>query len=247
MSYNQFEFTDYDEAYDEDPYDSDPFELVESSPVASSFRIPNIAMRRAMKPTRLVPYKGSATLDTPAGRADVALPSDLVSKSEFKALEARVLANNRAILGSGRALGTLGVNTKKLDQGLRNNAALSKKKFAAIQQGQMLSALLPPKLTSFKVTEIKDRNGNIVLDSDSDRATRVLEKDDNLTIANAKFDLMSTLLPMIASGGMGGAAESGSNNMMMPFLLMAMKDEKDGSDKDSLANILPFMLMFMNK
>ncbi len=240
---SQFESNgvDYDEAYDlGEDFDDEAYDLGEASLLSRARQIPRLAMG-LMGRIPTTPYRGSATIDTPAGRANVAMPSDLVSKKEFQALEARVLANNRAILGTGKVVSGLSVSTKKLEI----NAARTRKKFQGLQQGQLFSALLPPKLTSLTISEEKDKNGNPIV-----ARSAAVSKDnpETLTVQSAKFDLMTTLLPMIASGAIGGSTDGGgssSMSMMLPLILIMNDKDKGSNDKDDNSTLLLVMMMMM--
>lgn len=229
---NQFEFNgeDYEEGYDEEAYEDDAYDLGESNLLSRVRQIPRVvASLMGRVPT--TPYRGNAILNTPAGPANVEMPPDLVSKREFKALEEKVLANNRAILVAGKAIGGINLNTKKLEQGFLKNASLNRKKFQAIQQGQMFSALLPPKLTSL--------------------TTSAGSAPGKQTVTATEYDLMTTLLPMIVSGGIGGGSGKGDGssnmNMMLPLILIMNDKDKASNTGTDNTLLMVMMMMMMNK
>ncbi len=176
-----------------------------------------------MKPAPPPAYRGSGVVNTPAGQAKVNLPPDLVSQKEFKALEEKVLANNKAILANGKAINALTQNTKSLELAYSRNSANVQKKFAAIQQGQMISAFLQPKLTKLKFQGETER-----------------------TVETSAFDSTSALLPMLLMGGFGGDKDgdsgSGMNNMMLPLMMIALND-KDNSGSDNTMMFLALTMM----
>jgi hypothetical protein len=207
------------DAYDDDAYgesDDDSSEARASKKVRKA----QGAKGRPMKKSQPQAYKGAATINTPAGQAKVNLPPDLVSKKEFKELEAKVIAINEANLKNGKAIDVLSDNTKKLEQRLEKLGADTKKQFGAISQGQMMSAFIPPTLKSFK--------------SQGD-ATET-------TVVSSSFDMTNAMLPMLLSGGMSGS--SGSNDMMMPMMIMAMNQ---GSSNDNSMMFLMMAMMMGNK
>lgn len=204
-----------DDAYDDDAYDDDASERRKKSNRTNTARG---AKGKHMKPGLARPYRGSATMNTPAGQAKVKLPSDLVSKKEFKALEVRVVANNEAIIKNGKAIDVLNANTKKLEQRLDKMTAANKKQFSSINQGLMMSALIQPSLTSFTPqggAEVK--------------------------VSNSAFDSTSALLPMLFSGGMGGGG--GSNDMMLPMMMIALQGQGSSSNDNSGLFIAMAMMM----
>jgi hypothetical protein len=219
-------FENDDDAYDDDAYDDDAYDddaLGENDDDASERRKGRRRTRdargakgRRMRPGQTKPYRGTATMNTPAGQAKVKLPPDLVSKKEFKALEAKVVAINDGNIKNGKAIDVLNGNTKKLEARLDKMAADNKKQFEGIRQGQMMGAFIQPSLTSFTP-------------AGSTTPT---------TVASSSFDSSSAMLPMLFSSmGSGG----GSNDMMMPMMMMAM-NQGGGSGND---NSMMFMMMAM--
>lgn len=183
-------------------------------------------------------YQGRGTIDTPAGKAQVTLPPDLVSKREFKALEAKVLANNRAILKNGKAIDVLNSNGKRLDDGLlgqRKSIDGFRRRLQGLQNSQLFSVLLPPKLEKITVTSA------VPTDTTEERPAEVAVK-------NANFDTMSALLPLMLSGSLGGnnSGASDGQNMMLPLLLILNDRDKDRKDKQDNTLLLLAMMM-MNK
>jgi hypothetical protein len=186
-------------------------------------------------------YRGQGTIQTPAGDAKVNLPPDLVSKKEFKELEAKVLANNKAILKNGKAIEVLNGNTKRLDAGLvaqGKTVSGLQKNVSGIQQGQMFSALLPPKLTQVTIT------------SDVTGASTAAPK--TAEISSSKTDTLTSLLPLMISGGMGGASGSGGSNnmnMMLPMILL-LNDKNNtntgGNNNNDNTMLMVVMMMMMN-
>lgn len=183
-------------------------------------------------------YQGKGTISTPAGKAQVTLPPDLVSKREFKALEAKVLANNRAILKNGKAIDVLNSNSKRLDDGLSSqhkSIDKFKKSLQGLQNSQLFSVLLPPRLEKVTVTSA------IPADTSKERPAEV-------AVENTSFDTMTSLLPLMLSGSLGGAT-NGNNpgqNMMLPLLLILNDRDKDRKDKNDNTLLLLAMMM-MNK
>lgn len=190
-------------------------------------------------------YRGQGTIETPAGKAKVNLPPDLVSKKEFKELEAKVLANNKAILKNGKAIEVLNGNTKRLDAGLAaqgKTVSGLQKNISGIQQGQMFSALLPPKLEKVKVYGGGTADITTI---PKDEANAI-----DVKVKSSSFDTLNTLLPLMFSGSMGGGSGSlGSNNnmnMMLPMVLILTNKDNDDDKKDDNTMLLVAMMMMMN-
>ena len=187
-------------------------------------------------------YRGQGTIETPAGKAKVNLPPDLVTKKEFNELQAKVLANNKAILKNGKAIEVLNGNTKRLDSGLVSQGKTLngvQKNVSGIQQGLMVSALLPPKLESVTISDV---------DKAIDATLTTPDNPTKATVKSASFDSMTTLLPLMMSGGMGGGSGSSASNnnmnMMLPMVLLL--NNKDDDKKDDNTMLMVVMMMMMN-
>ncbi len=239
-------YSDSDDSYysdSDDSYQSDSDESRRRGGVRNARGVRG----RPMSPGFHRPYRGTGQIDTPAGKAKVNLPDDLVRQGEFRELEKKVLANNKAILDNSKAIGVLNSNTKRLDDGLaRLGKSLDEntKKIGGIQQGQMFSALMPPKLT--EVTFNKS-----VFDATKDVSDTNPKVD---TVKSAKFDMMTTLLPLMVSGGMGGSSSSssskdGNNNMgmMLPMILLMNNNNSGSSGSSDNTMMILVMMMMMNK
>lgn len=242
----------YDDSYD-DSYDDDYDDYSESEDDYSERRRTGGRGRRTrpaqgargsrMNRTSVNRYSGKATINTPAGKAQVALPPDLVTKKELKELEAKVLANNKAILKNGKAISVLNINTKRLDDGLaahNRSAEGIKKTISGIQQGQMFSALLPPKLEKIKVY-----GGAAAIETiPKDEAAAI-----DVKVKSSSFDSLNTLLPLMISGGMSGGTGSSNNNsmnMMLPLVLLMNDKKEESDDKNDNTMLLVVMMMMMN-
>lgn len=183
---------------------------------------------RPFSAARPRPFQGAGTINTPAGTANVSLPQNLATKAELQALEQKVLANNKAILANGQAINRTNQNVKQMDTDLRRRIADNAKNIANVQQAQMFSALLPPKLEELTVGT------------------------NTSTVTDAKFNMTSALLPALLTGGLGGSgsgASSGSTDMMLPIMLIAASGGLGGgsSSGDNSTMILALALMMGNK
>lgn len=242
-------FDDYNDGYDDsydDSYDDDYSEDDDDYSERRKGRKGRTRRAQGARGTRMNRvntnrYGGKGTITTPAGKAKVNLPPDLVTKKELKALEAKVLANNKAILKNGQAIGVLNTNTKRLDDGLsaqnRSNEGL-KKSISGIQQGQLFGALLPPKLEKVKIY-----GDAAIPEIPAGEAAAI-----DVKVKSSSFDSLTTLLPIMMSGGMSGGTGSGGNNMnmMLPMVLLLSQKDKDSDNKDDNTMLLVVMMMMMN-
>ncbi len=184
------------------------------------------------------PRPGPGTIQTPAGSASVKLPDNLATKQELRALEERVLANNKAILVNGKAINRINENMKKMDASVNRRINEQRKTIDSLKQAQMFSLLLPPKLEEIKATVSLDGNGV--------STSKVTE---------SRFNMTSALLPALMTGsfgsGMGGGSgsSSGSSDMMLPMILLASSGGFGGSggSSDNSAMMLALVMMMGNK
>lgn len=182
------------------------------------------------------PYSRPGVISTPAGNAEVKLPTDLVDMAKFRELEQKVLQNNKAILVNSNAIGALNSNTKKMEVAIgRQTRAIANigKQIDGLKQGQMFAAILPPKIQEINFTAAPGAGSN--------------------KVESTKVDMLTSLLPMMVSGGFGGSTTStgtnSNNNMMLPLLLLATRDgglSGTGGNNDSTL-ILVMAMMMMNK
>lgn len=261
-SYLDTDFEDYDDDYDdyEDDYDDDyedNFDEDYEDDLSEKRRRWSLFKGRSKRKNargargrrfgkgRKSPYRGKGIIRTPAGSAKVSLPRNLATQQQLAALEKKVLANNKAILGNGKAINTLNSSTKRLDSGLISQAKKTDgigKKISGIQQGQLFSAILPPKLTEVTINK---ETGEGAVGSIDDSKTQTA------SIKSAKFDTMSSLLPALMSGGLGGTSSGGKNdqmNMMLPLvLLMTQNNNNSGGSNDNTTLLLVLAMTMMNK
>lgn len=162
-------------------------------------------------------YQGSGVIRTPAGNARIRLPRNLATKSEMKNALAAV---GRDIQRNARGIVKINTNLNRLDRrygtiskSLAKNARKADKLLSSMQQQQLMTALLPPKLEEIQVVE--DVNGTPTKKT--------------LTVDSTKFDTTTTLLLAMMGGGMGSTGSN--NNMMMPMMLMALDDDNDDDNK----------------
>jgi hypothetical protein len=194
---------------------------------------------RPMGRTQTKPFRGQGTVNTPAGAAHVKLPENLVTKAEFLELEKKVLANNKAILVNGKAINTLNSTTKRLEDVIaRQGKALAEtnRRIGDIQQASLISALIPPKLTS------------LTLGTPSGGVTPV---------TNSQFDPMGMLLPVMMSGGLGGNSSGGNSsggsssggnnsmNYMLPLILITQNNSGTTGSSNNNNNLMLAMVMMM--
>ncbi len=166
-----------------------------------------------------VPYRGAATLDTPAGQAQVQLPSNLVHKGEYQHLQKQVKADNQALIAAGSELGVQGEQLQAIEQALAAFMARTNKRFDALRQSSLISGLIQPNLT-----EIKDDKGNVI------------------KVKSSSFDLTSSLLPALLSGGFSEGSGGAGNDMMLPLLLLTTGGLGDSGDKSDSGISLPLIL-----
>lgn len=216
----------FDESYDEDYGLSDSVNDY-SEARRRKRKEPRPAKGRPMPkgPTR--PYQGQGQVVTPAGTAQVKLPENLVTKAEFLALQEKVLANNKAILANGKAIEAVNANSRRVEEAVvRQGKGLTEaeKKVSTIQQAQMISPFLAPRLKSVDLTNAQGTKTSY-------------------TVSNPSSDMLPAMIPMMMGGMSGG---NGDNSFMMALPLMLMNQGSSGTN-DNSGMMMAIAMMMMNK
>lgn len=178
----------------------------------------------ASRPFRPIGGATGASIQTPAGRAQVQFPKPVATQE----------AVNDLARGLKAEIAALSASIKKVNQTLDSNTAIVDKKINAVstnlkKSGEMspMMMMLPlllqktPTLTQLTVEPVDPATGTVITTT-PDFSHPVVFKVDNQAVTQDNTTLPLLLMMMMMGGGMGvsGGGDSNNNMMMMMMVLM---------------------------
>jgi hypothetical protein len=198
----------------------EPESITEASPLR--YKRGPVPLPYRQRPFRPISGATGASIQTPAGRAQVQFPKPVATQEGVNTLARELKAE----------IASLAASVKKVNQTLDNNTAIVDKKINAVSTNLKKSAemnpmmmMLPlllqktPTLTNLTLEPL-DALGNTTTTADFSTGSVNFKVDsqvvtqDNLTLP--------LLLMMMMGGGMGGSAGGDSANMMMMMMVLVL-------------------------